>query len=540
MTSLTFSPSQANVGETIHVVDVVHNSGGNTATDFQVEIYLSTDASVDTSDTLIGLRSVGTLASAQSSTGGGFLTIPMTLNEGEWFVGCIVDTLGTVEESNEGDNAAVAVQSLSVTSVPAPDLVPTEVTFDTSTVEAGQMIGVTDRIENIGVASASSFQVGIYLSEDAEITTGDVLLGVRSVTSLDPGQISFLAAPLTVPLNMDAGLKYVGVVADMGGTQHESDEFNNSLAATGTLMVTSPPRPDLRMVSLAFSPTQLDAGQSVTISESVLNQGLEVAGPFRVGVFLSTDDEITSADTLLGFRSLGGLNVGEDSMVSAPLVVPASVGAGTFFVGAIADYEQLLVESDEDNNTILALGTLQLNVPPLPDLKTVAVAFSPNVAENGDSITVIERVKNSGSSTAVNFRVGTYLSNNPSVTTNDLLLGSRVISSLAPNAEDEALSLYIVPNGIGAGSWTVGVIVDDLFELAGAFGRQQPVGGQRGAGHHGFCGSSTGLDHRDPRGRAYPGARRRHAFRAEFDTQPRGALGEHLRRAFLSLDGRDD
>lgn len=463
--SVTFSPSQANVGETIHVVDIVRNDGADPASGFQVAIYLSADPFVTAADTLIGLRSVGTLAPNSTSAGGGFLTIPGTQTEGDWYVGCLVDSQNDIDEANEANNADVAVQLLSVSSVPAPDLVATAVSFDLSSVEAGQMIGITDRVENHGVGSAGSFQVGIYLSQDATITTGDVLLGLRSVPSLGPGEISFLSAPLTVPANTAAGDWFVGSVADVGGTLAESDEFNNSALAAGVLAVTQPPRPDLRMSSLDFSPAQLDAGQSVLISESVLNQGLMPAGPFRVGIYLSEDGEITSADHLIGFRSVGGLEVGESSTVSAPVVVPASVGAGTFHVGAIADHEETLIESDENNNTLLALGTIEVFVPPLPDLKTIGVSFSPNVAQSGDLITVVERVKNSGSADAGAFRVGTYLSNNPSVTVNDILLGSRLVTSLAIGSEDEALNQYAVPPGLGTGSWTVGVIVDDLFVL---------------------------------------------------------------------------
>jgi subtilase family serine protease len=465
ISSLSFSPSQANVGETIHVVDIVHNAGDVDALGFQVGVYLSTDNSISSGDTLIGLRSIGVLAPGQTSAGGGFLTIPGTQTEGDWYVGCIVDTQNNVAETNEADNAGVALQILSITSVPAPDLVPTQVTFDLASVEAGQPVGITDRVENLGLGAASSFQVGIYLSQDPTITTGDVLMGLRSVPSLDPGQISFLSSPLTVPANTTAGNWFVGSLADVGATQSESDEFNNTVVAAGFLSVTQPPRPDLRMSSLNFSPASLDAGQSVLISERVLNQGLASAGPFRVGIFFSTDGEITSADTLIGFRSVGGLDVGEESDVSAPLVVPASLGSGIFHVGAIADHDELLIESDEQNNSLLALGTIEVFVPPLPDLKTIGVSFSPNVAEVGDTITVIERIKNAGSADAAAFRVGTYLSNNPSVTVSDVLLGSRLVSSLAIGQENESLNQYTVPSGLGVGSWTLGVIVDDLQAL---------------------------------------------------------------------------
>jgi subtilase family serine protease len=461
--SFNFSPSQVSPGDVITVLDQVLNTGSGTASNFQVGYYLSSDAVISTADTLIGSRPVGVLVPNASSNGSGLMTVPSSLPEGDWFVGSVVDVSNTVTESNEGDNMQAALQVLQVSSVPAPDLVPTQVTFDSSSVLAGQSIGITDTVQNIGVGDSTSFQVGIYLSQDAEITSGDVLLGLRSVPALAPSESSFLSAPLTVPANTAAGSWMIGVLVDVNGVQVETDEFNNSLVATGVLNVTQPPRPDLRMVSLSFSPAQLDAGQSLTISESVVNQGLVDAGAFRVGVFISEDAEITTADTLLGFRALGGLLIGEQSPVSAPLVVPASLGSGEFYVGAIVDHEDDVLESDEENNSILALGTVLLFVPPLPDLATVAVSFSPSVAQSGDTITVVERIRNDGNAAATNFRVATYLSTNASISTSDVLLGSRMVTSLAVGAENDSLNAYPLPPGLGSGSYTLGVIVDDLM-----------------------------------------------------------------------------
>jgi subtilase family serine protease len=181
-----------------------------------------------------------------------------------------------------------------------------------------------------------------------------------------------------------------------------------------------------------------------------------------VGIYLSLDEVVTTTDALLGFRSLAGLGIGETSAAAAALVVPATLGAGTFHVGAMADPEGLLVESDESNNVMLALGLVTVTVPPLPDLATTAVSFSPNVVASGNQVTVIERVENRGTAVAGAFRVGTYLSSNPSVSTSDVLLGTRSVSGLGLGEVSDALSQFTLPPGIASGSWTLGVIADDL------------------------------------------------------------------------------
>lgn len=460
--SLNFSPSQASVGETIHVVDVVDNSGEGGASAFLVDIYLSTDPLVTSADTLIGQRSVSSLASGETSVGSGFLTVPPSIADGTWYVGAIVDSVGTVGEENEANNVHVAFQLLEVSTADAPDLRVNQVTVDLQSVEAGEGLLISDTTENVGVGAATSFQVGIYMSLDATITTGDELIGLRTVPSLGPGELTHLSAPLTVPASLAAGPWFIGALADVGGTQFESDEFNNTAITGAPITVSAPPRPDLRMTELVFSPSSLDAGQSLSISESVINQGLMAADPFCIGIYLSEDEDLDAEDALIGFRSLAGLAIGEGSSASAPLVVPATVGGGSFHVLAMADHEDSLVESDEGNNTIIALGMVEVFVPPMPDLQPVAVSFSPTVVANGESITVIERIENHGVIAATNVRVGFYLSSNEVVSTSDVLLGTRLISSLAVGASDESLSEFVIPNGIATGSWTLGVIADDV------------------------------------------------------------------------------
>ena len=463
--SLDFSPSGVLAGDSIHVIDSVHNDGTGDANGFQVAIYLSADALIDGGDTLIGIRAIGALASGHSSTGSGFLTVPPDLQEGTWFLGAIADVQGALAESDESNNVLVAVQVLEITTEPLPDLAPAHLAFTLSVVDAGEQIEVTDHVENRGEGDSGSFQVGIYLSPDPVITKGDELIGVRSVPQLSSGALSMMTAPLTVPAATIAGSWYVGALADLGGAEAESDEFNNTLVAAGTLQVNRPPRPDLVMNALEFSPFLVDAGQSITVSEEVLNQGLLAAGPFRVGIYLSEDGTVTTGDHLIGFRSLAGLDIGQTSSAAAPLVVPSDVGGGFFHVGAVADHEEHVVEEDEENNAVIALGVLEVVVPPMPDVLPVAVGFSPSVVTDGDLISVVELIVNQGVVDAESFRVSIYLSPNPIVTTSDVLLGSRTISSLAVGAEDEAAGAYPLPPGISSGSWTLGVIADDLDVL---------------------------------------------------------------------------
>ncbi|MCB9915900.1 MAG: hypothetical protein H6828_12285 [Planctomycetes bacterium] len=464
--SLDVTPTDVEVGQPLHVVDVVANAGDSAASAFQVSIYLSPDPFVNSADVLLGVRNLGVLAPSATSSGGGFLTVPGNVTAGTWYVGAVADSGGAVTETDEANNALVAAAPVTVHAVALPDLAPSTLSYSPTTVEAGQQITVTDTVANHGTGAAGAFQVGLYLSHDPQITSGDTLIGLRNVPGLGPGELSFASSPVTVPASLAAGDWFVGVIADVGGARVESDEFNNSLSSITPLHVTHPPRPDLLVTQLAFSPSQLDAGQSLSVSETAANQGLVAAGPFRVGIYLSADDEVTVDDRLIGFRAVAGLQVGETSAASAPLVVPSDTPGGTYHLGAIVDYEAGVLEENEDNNATVALGLVEVFVPPMPDLQPVAVSFGPSALQAGEALTVVERVKNHGVVAASNVRVAVYLSSNPVVSTSDTLLGVRTIPSLAPGEQSEAQSVFTLPLGLGTGSWTLGVIADDLDAVA--------------------------------------------------------------------------
>ena len=79
--------------------------------------------------------------------------------------------------------------------------------------------------------------VNVYLSTDANITTSDILLTTRSVSSLAAGATSAANTSVTIPSSTPVGTYFIGAIADNGNTQTETDETNNSRATTATIQV---------------------------------------------------------------------------------------------------------------------------------------------------------------------------------------------------------------------------------------------------------------------------------------------------------------
>jgi hypothetical protein len=128
---------------------------------------------------------------------------------------------------------------------------------------------------------------------------------------------------------------------------NQTSPTNIPLSGTGV----TTPLPDL-IVSSISGPNLSKPGGKIAIANTITNQGTQSAGSFVVNFYLSTDQQITTSDILLGKRSVKGLAAGASSgPVSTKVTIPKSVTTGSYFIGAIADPTNVILESDEGNNT---------------------------------------------------------------------------------------------------------------------------------------------------------------------------------------------
>ena len=452
-------------GEALALSLSVLNEGPDDVPGFRIGAYLSSDDQHDSGDVRLGTWTQAGLAAGDLFQTSGTVQIPVATLDGGYRLLAVADDLEELDEISEANNVAVATVVLNVAPASHPDLVVESVGFSPSSVEAGQTITVSDVVRNGGVEPSGSFRVGIYLSSDALITTADLLIGQRSVSSLDVGASASGSGSMTVPLFISAGNYFVGAVVDDLDAIIEMDETNNGQASNGTLSVASAPLPDLAPSSMSFAPLTVDAGQPITVEESVLNQGAAASPLFQVGIFLSDDAIIDPAeDILIGTRSISTLGVGSGSG-SGPtsVVVPGNTPGGEYFVGVFADSAQIVPETDEGNNGLVAANRVTVTVPPLPDLVATQFSFSPTIVSTGGgaSLMITDDVVNLGVAESAAVRVAVYLSTDSTVTTNDILLGVHDLQGLSVGAGVGASLDLPVPGGIAEGSYRVGLWVDD-------------------------------------------------------------------------------
>jgi serralysin len=87
------------------------------------------------------------------------------------------------------------------------------------------------------------------------------------------------------------------------------------------------------------------------ISYTINNTGTATAAASTTGIFLSTDSTITTSDMLLATYATPALAAGASDLETAQLALFLhNMMPGSYFVGAIADYNGQIAETDETNN----------------------------------------------------------------------------------------------------------------------------------------------------------------------------------------------
>jgi Ca2+-binding RTX toxin-like protein len=114
-----------------------------------------------------------------------------------------------------------------------PDLTATMTSLSASSASAGQQVTVNYKITNFG-ATTSGGAMGVYLSTDSTISTGDRLLtkaySLSGITSFQD-----FSTAITLPGDLAPGTYYIGVVADAENGVAESNEANN---VSGSIAIT--------------------------------------------------------------------------------------------------------------------------------------------------------------------------------------------------------------------------------------------------------------------------------------------------------------
>jgi subtilisin family serine protease/subtilase family serine protease len=463
ITGLDDPSSTALVGGTFRVTDITRNIGAVAAGASTTRYYLSLDTVRDGADVLLdGTRAIPPLAPNAFSTVTVTVGVPTGTAPGLYYLLACADDLGVVPETNETNNCRASVNRVQL-SLPTADLAVTAVSEPPGAAVPGASFAVTDTTTNVGPVTVGASTTRYVLSLDAVRSADDVLIGSRGMGAMGSGVSSTGTANATIPTGTAFGTYFLLACADDTGQTVEASEANNCKASLGTVIV-GPPTADMVVTAVSDPPATAAASSSFPVTDTTQNAGVSGTAPASsTRYYLSLNTLRDAGDVLLtGARAVPALNAGITSSGTVTVTIPTSTAVGAYFLLACADDTGQVPETNETNNCRASAATVQVT-PATADLAVTSLDDPPATALSGASIRVTDITRNVGAVTAAASSTRYYLSLDAVRSAGDvLLIGTRAIPSLAPNAFSTVTVTVTIPSGTPAGTYFLIACADDL------------------------------------------------------------------------------
>jgi hypothetical protein len=332
-TSIGFEPDKNN--REMHISGTYQNSGGavvavDSANAFQVNLKITKNGTTYLDQTKYSTASATSGLWLWSPTESGIYDVVMT-----------VDVNNAIDESNENNN--ILTKTINFLSVPSI------YTLDLTAPEGEQyQAGQTEQMPIRWNASCglTTFNLSLYKNgQFVQNMIRDISAGICSGSEVVPYYTTWII-PATLQAGNDYRLKIVS-----GSVEDDSDvPFTISVATTNA-------KPDLVVTAVSSATTSVKIGDLITVNNEIKNQGNAttqegMTNQFYDGVYLSSDTTITTSDYYLGLWLRSALSAGFGANNNTlSFTIPTTVPAGTYYVGVITDYKNIVNESNEDNNS---------------------------------------------------------------------------------------------------------------------------------------------------------------------------------------------
>ena len=173
---------------------------------------------------------------------------------------------------------------------------------------------------------------------------------------LNPFESRSIVVDTTPPISLGVGSIYMRAVVDSNDDLAEAIETNNTVAsAEPTRMLVG--APDISVERVVVVGDAFNSGDSADVVTVIRNVGGDPASNVPVRIALSANPVISRQDVELGMLSVT-LAPGETVTTTTTVVIPEATNSGTYFLGALADPDDNLLELNDTNNARASLNTV--------------------------------------------------------------------------------------------------------------------------------------------------------------------------------------
>ncbi|MEJ1932727.1 CARDB domain-containing protein, partial [Nostoc sp. NIES-2111] len=434
-------PSSATIGNSVQISYQVKNQGTATAGASNTKFYLSQDLNISSNDFYLGFDPVSSILAGNTTQESLTFTVGSNVTPGNYYLIYYVDGDGNVSESNENNNAFGNL--ITINSAGSPDLLIQNPLSPTSG-SLGSTIQLSYGVKNQGVGSAAASTTKFYLSKDGTFSSDDVLLGSDAVNNLAAGASSSETVSLLIANSILPGNYQLLFRADADGNLAESSETNNVVAKAIIIN-----QADL-IIQNVSAPSVVDPGSLITVNYQLANQGAASASTSTTKFYLSNDTTLSSDDTLLASDPnyfFSGLSAGTYSSESYYLSLSSNTNFGNYYLLLQADANNDIAESNESNNVTAKAITIAA-----PDL-LIQNPSAPTSANIGTTISLSYQLKNQGNGNAGFHFTNFYISQDQTLSNDDVYLGFDAISSIASSAVASRSTSLTVKSNIIPGNY---------------------------------------------------------------------------------------
>jgi subtilase family serine protease len=356
--NITWSPANPSRGDSISISIIIQNQG-------------TFKSKYSNLNFLIDGASRGIIEVAPMDPGSTLTkTVTWITLSGEHIFTAIIDEANTTKESNEDNN-----ESSMTFNTMAPDLGVKGISWTPEFPSKGDTVSIKVTVTNQGAGRADASSLGYFID--------DAFRDTAEIPDLNAGASS----NVTFTWSAIPGAHKIRVVLDYYRTITETNESNNELE---TSIATQ--SPDLLISDLSWTPDQVAAGDQVTFTVTLKNQGNGNAEASTTIFYIDSK--------FVGSLDFAPLAAGEEETTS---VIWTAEG-GSHYINLVADNLNKIIESNEGNNQY----STHL-VAALPDLIVSDISFSPEKPALNDTITITITVKNQGQGAALKSRIACNL-----------------------------------------------------------------------------------------------------------------------------------
>lgn len=246
-----------------------------------------------------------------------------------------------------------------------------------------------------------------------------------------------------------------------GGCDATSTSFNigwsvNHPGFASARNTVLPLKPNLMPRSIAASASAIQGG-TAGVTVRIANLGRSTAGAYDAGVYLSTDDQITTGDRLLLPVPRPTQPAGQSSTINTAVPIPQDVTPGNYWIGVLADHQNAIDETFENDNAVAKAIRIDLGKADLVG-NLFDVNF-PNTSNPGVEVEVEVNTASIGDIGAPATRTGVVLEYNA---VEHYVMGIVDVPAMAPNSTPHKVKLKCrIPwAAMGVASATVKAVAD--------------------------------------------------------------------------------